>query len=77
MVEGAGPARSVLAIEGAEETHGDLVVTAHEGGQVCGLVPSTSAPSAGCGRLIETHGGRDAPPPFLAGAAAVGRFIGR
>jgi serine/threonine protein kinase/WD40 repeat protein len=74
VVEGAGPARSVLAIEGAEETHGDLVVTAHEGGQVRGLVLSTSAPSAGCGRLIETHGGRDAPPPLLAGAAAVGRF---
>ena len=73
VVEGAGPARSVLAIEGAEETHGDLVVTAHEGGRVRGLVLSTSAPSA-CGRLIETHGGRDAPPPLLAGAAAVGRF---
>lgn len=74
VVEGAGPARAVLALEGAGRPSGDVIVTAHPGGEVRGLVLPAAAPRAGCGELLERHGGPEAAPPLLAGASAAGRF---
>ena len=75
VVEGVEPARAVLAFEGAGSSADDVLLTAHRGGQVRRLVlPSDSAPEAGCGEIVQQHGGADAEAPLLAAAPTTGRF---
>ncbi|MGD2018075.1 MAG: serine/threonine-protein kinase [Planctomycetota bacterium] len=96
VAPGVAPARAVLALpaqapeveleegEAADLAGGDVIVTAHAGGEVRRLLlPADAAPRSGSGEVVFRHvfdgfepGGAAADPqaPLLAGAAAAGRF---